>query len=448
MTELADRLARFRALRQAGPSRDHGVRDAPSGGRPGGRTERPGIRGIDAHAREWSERLAATVGGCVETTPAGSVVRVTSRVRLPLDVARLAALPYTIEPDRPILCLDTETTGLGTAAGTLAFLVGIGRWEGDMFIVDQLLVPDHSEEVAFLGILRDALSPDAWLVTYNGRGFDWPLLVTRFRLHRMPEPPHRGHLDLLPIARQLWRHRTGDARLSSVEAGVAGVRRSGDLPGALIPERYLGFLRDGDAAPLRAVLAHNREDVVSLARLLVHLADHLADPAARRHEPPGDVAGLARAFAQRRRFDEALACCADARGAASDPREHDQLRSYEARVLRMAGRREAAAAAWYELAVRGGPLAAVAWVQLAKHHEHVRRDPIAALDAVDRAASLAARGRLLGRDLPRLERDLARRRARLRRRIARRRLTRVPATPVAPPGAGRPAAHPSPAPRS
>ena len=52
--------------------------------------------------------------------------------------SRLASLPGQPPADARLVCLDTETTGLGTAAGTLAFLVGLGWWEGDRFRQVQL----------------------------------------------------------------------------------------------------------------------------------------------------------------------------------------------------------------------------------------------------------------------------------------------------------------------
>ena len=69
-------------------------------------------------------------------------------VVLPIDRERLARLPGQPPPDAPLVCLDTETTGLATAAGTVAFLVGLGWWEGDRFRQVQLLLPDHADEPA------------------------------------------------------------------------------------------------------------------------------------------------------------------------------------------------------------------------------------------------------------------------------------------------------------
>src|SRR5450759_3054509 len=227
---------------------------------------------VASPGRKWgaaqAERLAAAVGGEALDGSAGHVVRVEPvTIALPLERPRLASLPGQPPADARLVCLDTETTGLSTAAGTLAFLVGLGWWEGDRFRQVQLLCPDHGDEPALLAAVDAAIPPDAWLVTYNGRGFDWPLLVTRYRLIRRAAPVHAGMLDLLPHVRRLFRHRLGDARLVTVERELLGVRRDGDVGGWEIPERYLAFVHGGSAAPLAPVVTHNAEDVRSLGRL-------------------------------------------------------------------------------------------------------------------------------------------------------------------------------------
>jgi len=220
----------------------------------------------------------------------------------------LARLPGQPPPGAPLLCLDTETTGLATAAGTLAFLVGLGWWEGSRFRQVQLLLPDHADEPALLAELSSHISPNTWLVTYNGRGFDWPLLVARYRLARENPPVHAGHLDLLPLVRRVFRHRMPDARLGTVESVLLGLRRHADVGGWEIPARYLEFLRFGEPAALLEVVRHNDEDVRSLARLLVHVDRGYADGERWAEAPAGDLAGLARAYAGAGRHEEALAC--------------------------------------------------------------------------------------------------------------------------------------------
>jgi len=291
-SDLARRLERFRAAVRVAPS--HETDPLPHAPIPGA---------------DLAERLAATLDGEVVAGRGGRFVRVEGRsVDIAVDRPRLAGLPGQPPADRPLVCLDTETTGLATAAGTVAFLIGLGWWEGDRFRQVQLLLPDHADEGALLDELARHVPCDGWLVTYNGRGFDWPLLVARYRLARRAAPVHEGHLDLLPIVRRLFRHRMDDARLQTVERSLLGVERHDDVDGWEIPGRYLGFLRGGPAEPLAAVVRHNDEDVRSLARLIALLDAGYTSPAARRTAPIGDVAGLARAFVRARRPEEALAC--------------------------------------------------------------------------------------------------------------------------------------------
>ncbi len=370
--------------------------------------------------------MARGVGGAVIASDRGAVVVVERRTTLPTALWRLRDLPHAIDPSRPIVCLDTETTGLGTAAGTLPFLVALGRWHGDHLVVRQLLLPDQPDEPALLDALERHVPPEAVLVTYNGRAFDWPLVASRYRLHGRRPPPVADHLDLLPLARHLWRHRLPDARLATVEAGIAGVGRHADLPGALIPGLYLAWLRQRDASVLPAILEHNHQDVVSLALLLRILA-HDVLPA--RHGtqagmtvPPRDLMGLGRMYGGKGRHEEALRCYESALGSLALPWQQRELQVQlgreRARALGRLGRREEARSAWEAVALEGGPTAPHAWVQVAKALEHGARDLEGATRVARRAEALAARLRLLGQPQPGIERDLTRRLARLARRGA------------------------------
>src|SRR5438094_7312829 len=99
-----------------------------------------------------AEMLATAVDGEVVDGAFGAVVRCEPlTVVLPLDRERLACLPGQPPPDVPLVCLDTETTGLATASGTVAFLIGLGWWEDDRFRQVQLLLPDHPAEPGLLG---------------------------------------------------------------------------------------------------------------------------------------------------------------------------------------------------------------------------------------------------------------------------------------------------------
>lgn len=373
--------------------------------------------GGDGHAAV----LAATLGGIARD----AVAVVESHHRVPIDRAALARLPVPIDADRPLVCLDLETTGLATGPGTLAFLVGLGTWDGERLTVRQLLLSDHAGEPALLALIDQALDGDGALVTYNGRSFDWPLLVARYRLHGRPPPPLAGHHDLLPVARQLWRPRLGDARLATIERGVCGVERADDLAGALVPERYFRYLRERRPELLRSVLEHNRDDIVTLGLLLGALGRLVGDSRSWREAHPLDLAGLGRALGRRGRLVEALGCVEAAlaspewqRGVVGGGPLARRLAADRAQLLARLGRREEALAAWLDIAGRGGPGAAAAWLVVARHREWVERDYGGAIDACNRARAAADRARLWGRPVPTVEHDVARRVARLRRRLA------------------------------
>lgn len=271
---------------------------------------------------DLARRLAAALGAEASERPGGWLVRrAPAAVELPLDRRLLADMPGHPPADAPLVCLDTETTGLATAAGTLAFLVGLACWEGSTFRQAQLLLPDHADEAALLAEIERWISPDTWLVSYNGRGFDWPLLEARFRLAGRAAPAHAGHLDLLPFVRRVFRHRLADARLRTVEERLLDVARVGDVAGWEIPAIYLDVLRGGPIEPLAGVVVHNEKDVRSLGLLLAHIERTCARREDRRSAPRGDLAGLARAFSRERRHEEALACLDDALAAPAEARD-------------------------------------------------------------------------------------------------------------------------------
>jgi uncharacterized protein len=370
-----------------------------------------------------ARRLAQGVDGEAIETPRGWYVRRELRpVYLPVDRERLARLPGMPPAGAPLLCLDTETTGLGSAAGTVAFLIGLAWWEGDRMRLLQLLLPDHSEEGALLDALRAETPAGAWLVTYNGRSFDWPLLETRFRMDRNRPPALDGHLDLLLLVRRLFRHRLPDARLQTVERHLLRRHRAPDIPSSEIPAIYHSFLRGGPTGPLRVVARHNAEDVITLGRILAHLDRGYGEGEVRRWAPKGDLVRLARLFRHEDRVDEAVACL-ECAGEGIDGGDPDvALATVElARLLRRVGRVTEAGLAWSRLVTAPGPLAALGWIELAKEREHRERNPASAWAATDEALMALYRSRGGGNAAMRrgLEADLAARRARLARRLAR-----------------------------
>ena len=310
--------------------------------------------------------------------------------------------------------LDTETSGLADGTGTYAFLVGAARFIDNQFVLRQYFMRDPSEEPAVLEGLADFLAPCEALVTFNGKAFDAPLLATRYRLHHIPIPfKDYSHLDLLPLARRLWRDRLESRALKFLEAHVLGLTRSSEeVPGYEIPFLYFDYLRSGDARPLGGVFYHNAMDVVAMAALLAHMNDVLENPFDGKVRHGLDFVALGKLFEDMGRREEAARLYE--RGLESPMGEADfHVAVRRLSILQKKRGDYAEAVRLWKKAAKAGHI--YAHIELAKYHEHKMRDVNAALKWTESARKQAERA-----DLPAYERkhwleEIAHRLARLER---------------------------------
>jgi len=180
-----------------------------------------------------------------------------------------ALAAWGVPPDARWLAFDTETTGLSGGTGTRAFMIGAAEMDGDRLWIRQWLITTLAAEADLLKAFAACLTPDTWLVSYNGRCYDAPLLVTRYRLARQVNPlAGLPHLDLLHPVRRRWRGVWPNCRLATAERELLGVVREDDLPGSEAPGAWRRYLQGGSSKDLRRVLDHNAQDVRSLAGIL------------------------------------------------------------------------------------------------------------------------------------------------------------------------------------
>lgn len=164
--------------------------------------------------------------------------------------------------------LDIETTGTAGGTGTYAFLVGLGFVEKGYFQVRQFFLHDLASEDAFLSALEEFCARFRTLITYNGKCFDAQILKTRYLMHRRSDPLERmQHIDMLFIARRLWKKAHRECNLVNLEQKVLNFYRRDDIPGFLIPSAYTDYLRYANSSLIQQVLHHNQWDIASLAVL-------------------------------------------------------------------------------------------------------------------------------------------------------------------------------------
>jgi uncharacterized protein len=187
---------------------------------------------------------------------------------------------HALNPDK-WLFLDTEATGFIGGAGNLAFLIGLAWWDAGGIQVEQLFMRDPAEEYSILLELAHRLRKRPVLVTFNGKSFDWPLLLSRFRMaHAIGVPTLDTHLDFLHPAREIWKLQIGSVKLGHLEKRVLGAESLGwsrreDIDSAMIPGIYFDYA-SGRAARMECVFRHNRMDLRGLAALAGRILQILA----------------------------------------------------------------------------------------------------------------------------------------------------------------------------
>ncbi len=272
-----------------------------------------------------------------------------------------------------LIFLDTETTGLSGGTGTYVFLVGIGFQTKDGFRVQQFFLQDPGEESAFLTGISGALSGFRGIVTYNGKSFDIPLLKARYAMNGLTAPfGTLGHIDLLPLARRLWKYRLTHRNLGILETEILGMNRTDDeIPGWMIPELYIDYCRNGDARSMKGVFYHNTMDIVSLAAVMFRISQILENG-----HRGGDYVGSEVMAAGE--LHQALGRISDAESFYASAAEMPMQESFQvlnkkklAMLYKRSGNWEMAAPIFTDLSRAGD------WessLELAKFYEHTRKD--------------------------------------------------------------------------
>jgi tetratricopeptide (TPR) repeat protein len=179
-------------------------------------------------------------------------------------------------------------------------------------------------------------------------------------------------VDVLHLARRLWRDRLPSRALGYLETHILGANRTEeDVAGWLIPTLYFDYLRNGDARPLKSVFYHNAMDILALAALFNYTAHMLAEPLNGPVEHGVDLVALGKLFEDLGETETAIQVYE--RSLTHDLPEEVYAGAVR-RLSAMQRRREAFDAAldlWREAADRGHIFA---YVELAKYYEHRQRD--------------------------------------------------------------------------
>ncbi len=169
-----------------------------------------------------------------------------------------------------VVFVDIETTGLVSTCPL--FMIGMLCPESKCELrLVQAFARDYDEEAAVIEEARARLAQARAVVTYNGKSFDIPFISRRMAYHGRPDELEAMVVDLLWPTRRLWHNALPDCRLATVQSMVLDCPREGDIPGRLIPEVYVEYVRTGDAGLVLPIIDHNELDLLAMAGLLPFL---------------------------------------------------------------------------------------------------------------------------------------------------------------------------------
>jgi uncharacterized protein YprB with RNaseH-like and TPR domain len=357
-------------------------------------------------APEPSRSFEETVGGEVRETDRGCCLVVERGFplshlhgRYPLSLAfRHSSGPLLVQGDDQrlerfnadkALYVDTETTGLAMGAGTYAFLIGAGVRRGDRFVVYQIFMRDFSEEAAQLLLFEELLKGVEFLVSYNGKSYDVPLIENRMIMSRMgTKISDVPHLDILHPTRKLWKHRFPDCRLATIERELMSVRRVDDIPGHQIPQVFFNYLKGGGRAEMERVFHHNFLDILSLALLGGVISGLLAEPFSSEAQDAGELVALGRLREEAGLAEEGSECYEKALDFDMTPEQRGDAMARLSLIRKRGGRWKEAISIW-ETMMTIDSQNVFPYRELAKYYEHQAGDFTRALDLVEEALDKA-----------------------------------------------------------
>jgi uncharacterized protein len=193
-------------------------------------------------------------------------------------------------------------------------------------------------------------------------------------MNGIPQPfDTMQHIDLLPVARKLWRNRLASRALKSLEVDILGLSRSSEeVPGYLIPEMYFDYLCSGDARPLSGIFYHNGMDILSLAALFNFINDLLADPLCTQSIDSLDLVAIARMHEELENVELAVSLYERAISQGLPRPFFIQTLERFAQLYRRRGNYEGALELWRKSVLEYQQVEA--GVELAKYYEHRQRD--------------------------------------------------------------------------
>lgn len=173
--------------------------------------------------------------------------------------------PYFMDENTHYLFFDIETLGFHRRLHPVLLIGLLIVTPGDAPIGKQWLLDSEEEEAALLQAFFDEIQANSVLVSFNGKRFDWPFLVSRAKKHHILPPKITFHLDLYEFYQ-------GGFPLLHTENHTLRALTSSDFssqsyPSKEIPTLLRRHVRGADSQAGLSCFQHNEDDLIALLHL-------------------------------------------------------------------------------------------------------------------------------------------------------------------------------------
>lgn len=173
--------------------------------------------------------------------------------------------PYYKDPDKKYLFFDIETLGFHRRLHPVVMIGLLLVEPGTTPIIKQWLLDTEEEEPALLQSFFSEIQAHSVLVSFNGKRFDWPFLVSRAKKHHILPPIIQNHLDLYDFYQGGFPLLFAENHTLRELVKPEFVFQS--CPSKEIPALLQTHLQKNDEKAAALCFQHNKEDLLSLLHL-------------------------------------------------------------------------------------------------------------------------------------------------------------------------------------
>lgn len=167
-----------------------------------------------------------------------------------------------------LLFFDIETTGF-SAKNTVLYMVGVGYFSDNSWIVEQFLAQTYEDEIQLITRFFDILNNYKLLIHFNGDGFDIPYIAEKCKKYNI-DTECLSRIKSFDIYKAISPYRKifplGNLKQKTVESFL-NVSREDELDGGKLIEVYHKYVKIHDNENEKLLLCHNHDDIEGLIRI-------------------------------------------------------------------------------------------------------------------------------------------------------------------------------------